>query len=48
MIHKAICIVEQRQLTKLLLPFPSSTRLRVYPRLASPWAYLDHSMGLLS
>lgn len=26
-------------LTKLLFPFPSSTRLRVYPRLASPSAY---------
>lgn len=46
--QRAYCLLDGGRLTKLLLPLPSSTRLRVYPRLASPNAYLPHSMGLLS
>ena len=33
------------QPTRLLFPFPSSTRFLVYPRLSSPMANLDHSLG---
>jgi hypothetical protein len=31
--------------TRLLFPFPSSTKFLVYPRLSSPRANLDHSLG---